>query len=165
MIEIPKKKAQEKARVEIRIPVDLKDLLLKKTDEEGYDYFSDFIRDIIIDKIKGKKTAVTPGVTFDFDDSRIITEIQQNRTILIQVLHNQKTAVKEQSIETIVENLIQVVSLDQMKKCKTVEELRDLFPLEAQQTYIYDLLNHLEKMKLVISKEEKGQENLYWLED
>jgi len=160
-----KKKVQEKARVEIRFPIDLKELLLKKADEEGYDYFSTFVRDKLIDSITGKKTATPTQVHFDFDDSRIVNEIQQNRSIIIQVLHNQQTAVKEQSIETSVENLMQVVSLDLMKKCKTVEELRSLFPLESQQAYVYDLLNHLEKMKIVFSKEERGHELLYWLED
>jgi len=58
-----------------------------------------------------------------------------------------------------------LVSLEDMKKCRTIDELRSLFPLDSQKAYVYDLINYLEKLKLVISKEIKGVEKLFWLED
>ena len=156
---------KEKARIEFRAPIDLKEMFIKKTDEEGYDSLSDYIRDKLIESIEEKVAPGATPISFDFDDSRIISEVQQNRSILTQILHNQQTAIQQNPIGQIIESMLSVIPLEQMKTCKTVTELRSLFPFETQQNYVYDLINYLERLKIVVTKEVQGEEKLYWLED
>ncbi|MCG3258003.1 MAG: hypothetical protein KAU62_17990 [Candidatus Heimdallarchaeota archaeon] len=156
---------KEKARIEFRVPIDLKEMLIKKTDEEGYDSISDYIRDKLIESIEEKVAPRAIPIAFEFDDSQIISEVQQNRSILTQILHNQQTAIQQNPFGQIIESMLSSISQEQMKNCRTVTELRSLFPFETQQNYVYDLLNYLERLKIVVTKEVQGEERLYWLED
>jgi len=88
----------------------------------------------------------------------------QEKIIAINLIAEQ-TVIQQNPIGQIIESLLTVIPLEQMKTCKTVTELRSLFPFETQQNYIYDLINYLERLKIVVTKEVQGEERLYWLED
>lgn len=161
-----KVQAKEKARVEIRLPFKLKEELLKECQAEGYDYLSDFIRDILKERLNGKdsfpiETKTNTSVECDF--SEIIEAVTKNNVLLLQILQNQQMIPTNNTMNNIVESLLDFYPIEILKQCKTVDDIRELFAFEGQRKYVYDLLDYLENtLQTVVVRDVQGQERLYW---
>ena len=150
------------SRIEIKIESDVKEQLREMLDKLGFDSISEAIRAQIYALLNNdsEKTVSLSSFTSTFDDSRIIAAIERNRELLEKILAVIQSQKQQKDLDSFLKKLLEKVSIEEMKKCKTVDELRALFKYDYQKMYVYDLINLLEKLGLVYYDSRK--EKLYW---
>jgi len=152
------------SRIEIKIESDVKKQLKEMLDKLGFDTVSEAIRAQIYALLNNDidKTVSLTSFSQNFDDSRILEAIERNRELLQQIIELLQKRKEQVELESWLKELLDEVSIDEMKECKTVEELRSLFRYDVQKMYVYDLISLLEKMNVLYYDHRK--ERLYWRE-
>ncbi|MHA1828955.1 MAG: hypothetical protein ACTSX6_09965 [Candidatus Heimdallarchaeaceae archaeon] len=152
------------SRIEIKIESDVKKQLKEMLDKLGFDTVSEAIRAQIYALLNNDidKTVSLTSFSQNFDDSRILEAIERNRELLQQIIELLQKRKEQVELESWLKELLDEVSIDEMKECKTVEELRTLFRYDVQKMYVYDLISLLEKMNVLYYDHRK--ERLYWRE-
>jgi len=152
------------SRIEIKIESDVKKQLKEMLDKLGFDTVSEAIRAQIYALLNNDidKTVSLTSFSQNFDDSRILEAIERNRELLQQIIELLQKRKEQVELESWLKELLDEVSIDEMKECKTVEELRSLFRYDVQKMYVYDLISLLEKMNVLYYDHRK--EKLYWRE-
>jgi len=158
-----KQKALEKKRQEFRILPEWEDLIEQKAKGLGYDYKSQYYTSLIKEDIFDMNRNNQQVADIIFDYAPILEAVQRLYALCLQILENQNKSAKEETVLQINDSLLEIYPLDDLKLCTTVDEIRILMK-PTHHRYVYNLLNYLQSLGVVVRKEYRGDEKLYWKE-